>query len=140
MDAQARGQSRVDRIVLTFTTLLVLTMIGMFANNAALIMLPIPLIIAVMMLLATLGPNNTWPTRSVIVVLGAYSAISLAVWLVAWLALGNPAITIAGLPTSMGVLVLVGWPFYSIASGLLYAFCADRSGPSGGRRSSVPPN
>lgn len=127
MPAPTEGQSRVDRIVLAFTGLLTLTMIGMLVNNPGLTMVPIPLMVALLMLLATLRPGNRLPARKVLVAQAIFHLGSLAIWLVAWLAVGNDEITIAGMTTSMGMLVVIGWPFYTITSGLLYAYCSTYS-------------
>ena len=128
MNSSILGQGRVDRIILVFSALLILAMVGMFTNIIALIILPLPLMIAVLMFLATLDRRGRWPDRPVLVALSVFHAISFALWFIAWLALHDNAITIAGLPTSTGVLIVIAWPFYTILSGPLYAFCAERMG------------
>ncbi|GAB3309295.1 hypothetical protein EK0264_08565 [Epidermidibacterium keratini] len=127
MPAHSEGQARVDRIVLAFTGLLTLTMVGMLINSPGLTMVPIPLMVALLTLLATLRPGNHWPARNVLLAQGIFHLCSLAIWLVAWLAVGNNEVTIAGMTTSMGMLVVIGWPFYTITSSLLYAYCSTYS-------------
>ncbi|WP_134321998.1 hypothetical protein [Cumulibacter soli] len=124
MTHPAEGQGRIDRLVVSFTTLMLLSMVGMMINSAALIIIPVPLMVALLMLLAVLRPGNRWPVRSVFVTQGIFHLISLALWIVALVAIDSEQITIAGLPTSTGVLVVIAWPFYTVVTGLLYAFCS----------------
>lgn len=125
--AQAQGQRRVDRIVLSFTALMTITMIGMLIDSPGLTMIPIPLMVALLTLLATLRGADELPERRVLIAQVAFHVVSLVLWVIAWLAVGDTTVTMAGLTTSVGVLVLIAWPFYTIASGLLYAYCAPHS-------------
>ncbi|MPV35530.1 hypothetical protein [Georgenia subflava] len=128
MYSSKSGQSRIDRFVLTFAGLLVLTLIGMFAGSPALIIIPVPLLIALLTFMSVLDRENGWPDRATITALIAFHTVSTALWVVALVALYDERIAIAGMPISTGVLTLVAWPFYALFSGPLYAFCAERLG------------
>lgn len=128
MNSPQLGQSRVDKIILIFSMLIVVAMIGMLSNIAVLIILPLPLMMAVLMFLGTLDRQGRWPDKSVVVAMCIFHGVSFALWFIAWLALHNNTVTIAGLPTSTGVLIVIAWPFYTLVSGPLYAYCATRMG------------
>jgi hypothetical protein len=128
MYSSRSGQSRIDRFVLMFAGLLVLTMIGMFAGSPALIILPVPLLIALLTFMSVLDRENGWPDRGTITALVAFHTVSTALWVIALITLHDERIAIAGMPISTGVLTLVAWPFYALFSGPLYAFCAERLG------------
>ena len=128
MYSSQAGQTRIDRFVLTFAALLVIAMIGMFAGSPALIILPVPLMIALLNFLSVLDRENGWPDRATITALVIFHAISTAFWVGALWTLHDEHIVIAGLPISTGLIVLGAWPFYTLFSGPLYAFCAERLG------------
>lgn len=128
MYSSKAGQDRVDRFVLMLALLLIVSLVGMFGNSPALILLPVPLIVALLTLLSVLDRENGWPDRGTLAAVIAFHAVSVALWTTALVALHDERITIAGLPTSTGVVTLILWPFYTLFSGALYAFCAERLG------------
>lgn len=128
MYAAKAGQQRIDRFVLVLAALLVVAMVGMFANNVALILVPVPLIVTLLTLLSVLDRENGWPDRGTLTAVVAFHSVSTALWLIALLAVHDESIVIGGMPLSTGILTLVLWPFYTVLSGPLYAFCCERLG------------
>jgi hypothetical protein len=128
MYSSKAGQSRIDRFVLVFAGLLAVTMIGMLAGSPALIIIPVPLLVALLTFMSVLDRENGWPDRGTITALISFHAVSTGLWVIALVTLHDERIVIAGLPISTWVLTLVAWPFYALFSGPLYAFCAERLG------------
>ena len=61
-------------------------------------------------------------------VLHLFNVLSVSLWIIALITLDNTSQWLAGLPPSTAVLFLIGWPFYAITGGLMYAYISSIGG------------
>lgn len=121
------NQQRIDRFILAFTVLLIVCMVGLISNNLTLIIVPLPVMLAVLMLLGSLDINGRWPSQGSLMLIIAFNVLSVALWVIALVSVGSAGTTLAGIPLEVGILVVVAWPVYTAMSGPLYAIFAYRS-------------
>lgn len=121
-----RYQAHVDWLVGILGLLVAAALAGLFFNVLFLILLPLPMMIALLMFLATMQRDGSWGDRVVVIALVLFNSFSLMLWVGALVTARDMAPFIAGLPINTGLLVFIGWPFYTLLSGPLYAFCLGR--------------
>lgn len=121
------GQRRVDLLVLAFTLFVASCLIGMLTNTLSLAMLPVPVLLALMMLIGALDLEDRWASRKGVAAIIAFNLVSIALWTVSWLTFQGTATTVAGLPLSSGLLMLIVWPLYIFGGGLLFAYWVHTS-------------
>lgn len=122
-----RYQTRMDLLVGILGFLVAAALAGLLFNVLFLVLLPLPLMIALLMFLATMQGDGAWNDRSTIVALVVFNACSLILWVGALLTVGDDSPVFGGLPINTGLLIFIGWPFYTLLSGPLYAFCLGRN-------------
>ena len=116
---------RAGMLIHVFVGVSAFALLGMLIDVWQMVFIAVPLFAVAMMLLGSLRANGTWDRPSSIAI-GAYCAV-LAV-LVLWsIFTASGDAMFWGLPTSMGVIVYLIWPYTAIGAGLLYAFVFDRT-------------
>lgn len=116
-----RNQRRIDVLIIGFTVLVACCMIGMLTNTLFLAMIPLPILLALMMFMGALDLRDAWNRGASLTILVLFNAVSIGLWVAAWATADIHHITIAGLPVSTGLLMLILWPIYIFGSGLVYA-------------------
>lgn len=122
-----RYQRRMDLLVGILGFLVAAALAGLVFNVLFLILLPLPLMIALLMFLATMQSDGAWDDRPTVVALVVFNGCSLMLWVGAFLTVGDDSPVFGGLPINTGLLIFIGWPFYTLLSGPLYAFCLGRN-------------
>lgn len=116
---------RAGTLIHVFAGVAAFALIGMLADVWQMVFLAVPLFAVAMMLMGSLRANGTWDRASSTAIVG-YCAV-LAVLVVWSILTASGDSTLWGLPTSMGVIVYLIWPYTAVGAGLLYAFVFDRT-------------
>jgi|SRR5690625_2788553 len=128
MQRRTPDQTTIDRIVYSYTSTLLLALIGMFFDIALLTVLSVPVIFALLLYLSVSDlPSEDGKTRAMWAI-HAFNIVSFGLWIVVFAGLQSEAQWLAGLPISTAIVYFFIWPYYSIFGGLLYAYVAEIGG------------
>ncbi|HHU09042.1 MAG TPA: hypothetical protein GXZ60_03355 [Intrasporangiaceae bacterium] len=123
---QPAGQHRrADLLIHAFAAVAAVATIGLLVDVWQIVFLAIPAFALVMMLKGSLRQDGTWDRSSTTAVVAYCAGLSaLVIWSI--MTYGGDG-TFWGLPTSMGVIVYLIWPYTAVVAGALYAFVFDRT-------------
>lgn len=111
---------KVDAIVIASAALLLAMLLGMVVDIWYLVFFAIPLLVTVFIGLGSLNREGNWgPTVPWLIGFGVL-ATALFVW--AGIGMFDQTPEFGGFTSAMGVILYVMWPFFTVASGLLYAY------------------
>lgn len=121
------NQRYIDLLVLAVGGTLLMALIAMLANSPAL-MLVIPLCVAVFLYLSVSGLPDPLRRRTIYAVIHSFNAVSVLIWIATLALLNEPEPLFWGLPPATAILVYIGWPFFTLVSGLMYAYVSKLAG------------
>src|SRR5699024_10459633 len=117
-----------DRLVYSYTSTLLLALIGMFFDIAILTILAVPVIFALLLYLSISDlPSKAGKPRAMWAI-HIFNIVSFGLWTIVFVGLQSETQWLAGLPISTAVVYFFIWPYYSIVGGLVYAYVAEVGG------------
>lgn len=116
---------RAGTLIHAFAGVSAFALIGMLTDTWQVVFLAVPLFAVAMMLMGSLRADGTWDRPSSIAITAYCGGLGVLVLWSILTASGDSMLW--GLPTSMGVIVYLIWPYTAVGAGLLYAFVFDRT-------------
>lgn len=121
-------QKYIDKLVYAFGTVMVLGFIGMMADIPVIMFLAVPASMGILLYLSVSDIPDPRRKGMVYGILHVFNLVSVALWVTALVTLDNTSQWLGGLPPSTAVLFLIGWPFYTIVGGIMYAYISSVGG------------